>query len=181
MAKEITGKSKIPAKKGRENSVRYSRALAEEICEFISQNIAVAELYRRDPKKYPRPETFTRWISKHEDLKEMYFESRKVQMTILHDLYTDLLNNPPKYTGDKFFDSHERDVWKRRVSALEYELSKIAPIFDQRYHKTEKMHIEGDNLGPQIMIASYAMTEDDYSKILQRDDWKGIDEKSEEE
>lgn len=140
----------------RKSGVRYSKQLVKEICEYIAQDVSVAELYRRDPTRYPRPETFSRWCSgKGAEIRDIYENARRLQMATIDDKYTDMLNNEPVSTGDKVQDSHIRTVWQTKLNHLANRLTKLAPIFNVKYDKTHKVEHSGEVQGPQIVIQSY--------------------------
>ena len=136
--------------------VRFSKALVKEICEYISRDVSVAQLYREDPTRYPRPETFSRWMSnKGDEIREMYEQARRLQMSTIDDKYTDMLSQPPEHTGDKALDSHNYKIWQTKLNHLRDRLARLAPIFNKVYDKASKVEHSGEVQGPQIVIQSY--------------------------
>lgn len=136
--------------------VRFSKVLVEKICESVAQDVSVAELFRKNPEAYPHPTTFSTWMStKGDEIREMYEAARRLQMSTIDDKYTDLLNNPPPITGDKIADSHSRDVWRTQLNHLERRLARLAPIFNAKYDKAQKVEHQGEVSGPTIVIQSY--------------------------
>lgn len=145
----------MPKTKYTKKNVRYSKALFKEICDSISQDISVASLYRSNPDKYPRPETFSRWASGKPEVRQMYETARKLQMATIDDEYTDTLANPPAHTGDKALDSHNYKVWQTKLNHLRDRLARLAPIFNSTYDKAAKVEHSGEVKGTQIVIQSY--------------------------
>lgn len=145
----------MPRKRG----VRYSKSLVVHICDQIAQDISVAELCRSDPLKYPDAKTFSRWVvAKGDEIRDIYENARRIQMSTIDDKYTDMLANPPAQTGDKALDAHNYKVWQTTLNHLANRVARLAPIFNVKYDKAAKVEHSGEVSGPTIVIQSYDHT-----------------------
>jgi hypothetical protein len=140
--------------------VRYSKALVKDICDHIARDISVLSLYRNNPDKYPRPETFSRWIQSKPEIRETYETARKLQMVTIDDQYTDLLNCEPPNTGDKIADSHNYKVWQTKLSHYRDRLTRLAPIFNKEYDKVTKTEVKHTD-APNIVVTNYSIPDTD--------------------
>lgn len=135
--------------------VRITKKLYEEICDKVSQDISVASLYRDDPDRYPRPETFSRYVARQsKEIQEKYLDARRIQISIIDDKYTELINNPPLCTGDKVADSHAYKVWQTQCSHMRDRIARLGPIFNQKYNPVQKQEVKHEN-PPVIKVASF--------------------------
>jgi hypothetical protein len=150
----------MPRKKIPKNK-KYNKKVAAEICSYIEKNMTLDEIHAKDPEKYPARTTVYTWTKEHPEFDEMYMNARRIQVNGYLEDYNNMLNNPPEFTGDKFLDSHNRFIWDKKCRSMEFKLNRIAKIFDKKTFGDEQVveHKGLENLGPQIVIANYAVEE----------------------
>ena len=151
----------------RKKKVRITKSLFRELCDHIAQDKSVAQLHRDNPDKYPRPESFSRYVARSKpEVIETYYAARKAQIFVIDDRYNDLLENKPIPTGDKAVDAHTYKVWQTTLLHLEKRLARLGPIFSKEYDKVARAEIDHKGEATQIVIGSF-LDPTDIKKPLQ--------------
>ena len=141
--------------------VRFTETVKKFVLDKLSEGYTVAEMKRKWPEKLPDPKTIYRNSLKDEswaeDLDQGYTLWYYAKMEELDKLSNGLASE--LYPNIDFREAEA--ALKRRIDALKFSLGKMAPIMAKRFDKSVKVEHSGDNVGPQIMIMDYSMTEEE--------------------
>ena len=143
--------------KARSKPIRYTKELGRFICDKVADGLTVAEVCRKHKAKCPDSKTVYRWSHKHpefsEQLNDAYQSWLMSKLDELEELSTAKLDLND-YDGDYKMAFEAR---RARMDALKFTLGKMAPILSTRFNTKQTVQHEGlENLGPQIVIQSYA-------------------------
>lgn len=120
--------TKAPAKMGRPTI--YNEVIRDAFCERVAAGESVRSICRDDD--YPEMKTIFRWISKHDDFRQLYEKAKEMAMLAMAEELLDIADDGRNdtYVDDEGRPKVDTDVIQRsrlRVDTRKWLMSKLAP------------------------------------------------------
>lgn len=151
--------------------VKYSKKIAEAICDLVSQGLTVEETIRTDPMKFPTATSVYRWSRDKPEFEAMLNNAYScflfVKMEELREISSTewCVEHLDDFGGDYKLAFEAR---RAKMDALKFLLGKLAPILSKRFSNKQEIEVSGTaNLGTQILIQNYSTPDTPEKKITQ--------------
>lgn len=140
---------------------KLTKKIENFVLKKLSEGISIAECCRKYPEQTGHLKDTALYMKSLRDtefadkLNQAYSCYYMIKSSELDRLSTGLASE--LYPDAEFREAEA--ALKRRIDALKFDLGKMAPILSKRFDKTQKIELEGANLGPQILIMDYSTNE----------------------
>lgn len=144
------------SKKPKKETVRFNTTTKAFLLSQICEGLDVAEICRKYPDKVPAAKTIYR--KSIEDPK--FAEEMNQAYSVLYMMRQAEFNHLSKVPASEAFPHLEfreaEAALKRRVDALKFELSKLAPILSRRYEQKPQQVEHKLDKTPQFVVLNYS-------------------------
>lgn len=137
----VKNKKKIRQKK----KAKYTKVLADKICDLIAKGFSVRKIIKQKIKGMPNRNTINEWILRHKYFGDQYARSKVIGMEARFDRMMDIAKN-------------EEDVQRARlmVDVIKWQLSKELP---KKYGDKLDMTSDGERL-----VINFGMNKSQFSR-----------------
>jgi hypothetical protein len=140
----MAGRPRTRAKRAANGGIAYTSALAESVCELVSDGHGLQTI--SEMPGFPTRRTIRRWIAEHADFRAMYETARVERAEALFEDLERLASTGPQVVAAAqaagINENAAVAAWKTELAARQWALSKIAPA---RY--ADKLAVEASGPG----------------------------------
>ena len=141
----------------KKSGIRYSLKWAKEFCSEVGKGNTVKDIVDKwQPLgRSPAYQTVWSWRSKYGEFRTLLTEAYESKIM----LWSDELEKLSKETTPMFDTPAQyasyRDDRKTRIQTLQYNIAKLAPVFNKEFTTSTKLDVKGIET-PKIAVISYA-------------------------
>jgi len=142
---------------------KFSSRVKKFILEKMSEGINPTKCCKLYPKEcnnihpstpYKHAQRNKEWAKELEQAFEYYYMQRIAELDELSDPDWVLKRLESIFNGDSKLAFESR---RAKMDAIKFELSNLAPKMAKKFDKAQKVEVEGQALGPQIVIMDYSV------------------------
>lgn len=135
----------------------FTRKVKDFILDKMSEGFDIAQIASKWPDQVPHAKSIYRKAVDDQEFAEEINQAYTI--LLMHRM--DELHAISHMTASEAYpelDWREAEATlKRRIDEAKFVLGKMAPILSKRFDKAQKIEVEGNNLGPQLVIMNYGV------------------------
>lgn len=143
-------------KSNKRKKVTFTRKVKDFIIDKMTEGFDIAQICNKWSDKVPHAKSVYRKAVDDAEFAEEINQAYTV--LLMHRM--DELHAISHMTASEAYpelDWREAEATlKRRIDEAKFVLGKMAPILSKRFDKSTKIEVEGNNMGPQLVIMNYA-------------------------
>lgn len=144
----------------RESAVQFTDEVVEFILDKMCEGYDISQICSKWPDKVPHRKSIYRKSLTDESFAEKMNQAYTVLLMIRMDDLHEIANVPASQAYPELDWREAEATLKRRMDESKFVLGKMGPILSKRFDRTQKLEIEGKDLGPQLTVINYYKQDD---------------------